>query len=160
MKKLIIAFAALIVLVVVFGCADDIILPKDPPLNGVYKGTYTVTQDYGAAAESTLTNFVIWRFTDTKYFMKLDTARHTGVCFCRVEGRYSLTDGVRLKESSWQVDGRAEGCTACNESSNPDGTFQRQIQDNVLILRTLDNATNTFLELELTPTDEPWEEVN
>ncbi len=159
MKKLLVPLAVLVVLAMMFGCADDIYLEADAPLDGVYRGTYTVITDYGSVSADTAMNYVVWRFTETNYFMKIDTAQHTGMCFCRVDGRYSLTDGVRLVEMNSRVDDRPPDCQACNEAYNPQGTFQRQARGNELILRTIDNATSTFVELKLTRTDEEWEDI-
>jgi hypothetical protein len=159
MKKLIIAFAALIVLVVVFGCADDIILPKDQPLNGDYYGTYTIIQDFGGADEQTFQNHVSWTFTETRYIMKVDTdsIETNQECFCNANGQYSLTDGVRLKELKSQPAGGVAECNACNFDYTPTGIFQRQLQEGTLILRSLDNANNIFHELRLTRVEEEEE---
>lgn len=152
MKKLLAAFAALVVLAIVFGCADDIILPEEEPIVGQYYGTYTIIENYGTPSENVYQNYVFWEFTETEYIMKVDTdsIQTDGACFCYNSGQYSLTDGIRLRTRSWNATGSPpQECTSCNDDFIPNGTFQRQLQGGVLILRSHDNAQNIFHELRL-----------
>lgn len=161
MKKLLAAFAALVIVAAIFGCADDIILPEDEPIVGKYYGTYTIKVDYNSADEQTLQNYISWTFTETNYIMQVDTdSIKTGQkCFCYTRGQYSLTDGIRLKQLSWNATGSPpEECTSCDENHVPTGVFQRQVSGEVLILRSIDNANNIFHELRLTRIAEEEEE--
>ena len=150
MKKMLVtvlvAGAALMV-----GCADDIILEEEAPLMGHYEGTYEVTLNYGAVNDSTLFSPVWVSFIEEIYIMKLDTVNFdidSNVCFCRVNGKFALTDGVRFKEDKSQPDGEVN-CMACNEEYNPDGTFQRENQGSRLILKS--QVGTTFMQLDLKP---------
>lgn len=161
MKKLLAAFVALVIVAAIFGCADDIILPEDEPIEGRYYGTYKVIENYGGAEPDTIQNFITWIFTETNYIMQVDTdsIKAEQECFCYTQGQYSLTDGIRLKQLSWNATGSPpEECTSCDENHVPTGVFQRQVSGKVLILRSIDNANNIFHELRLTRIAEEEEE--
>ncbi|MFH1686860.1 MAG: hypothetical protein ABIE70_04990 [bacterium] len=148
MKKLLVT-VLLAGLALIWGCASDIILEPEAPLIGDYEGIYRVTTDFGSAAENVDSSYVLVTFTTQTYIMRIDTARidtANQFCFCRVDGEYALTEGVRLREKHSLPDGEAN-CTSCNETHNPVGTFQRNNSGGMLILKNL--AGTTFKEMEL-----------
>jgi hypothetical protein len=147
MKKTFALVAIMAVMIGVFSCSDDIYIEPDAPLTGDYTGEYCVTQNYGSASQSTRCEFIEWTFTEDAYIMQLDTAKFEGECFCRVDGVYALSDGIRFQEKHSIPDGAA-GCTACNEADNPEGRFRIEWQGAILVLKQLDGTT--YKEIRLT----------
>ena len=143
-------FTGLAVIVVLiaflFSCADDIILEGMPSLEGEYKGIYMVITDDASSSADTIWNNVIWTFYEKSYVMDLDKDNHTGVCFCRVNGLYSFTEGIDIREDDWVVASEA-GCTACDEGNNPNGVFVRESIADTLVLKLKEGTTLKMLKL-------------
>ncbi len=155
MKKVLGLVVVGLMVMLIFGCADDIVLEQDALLNGDYVGTYIVTSNFGAPNQASAVQNIEWTFTDKNYFMNIDVENSTGKCFCRVDGEYLLETGIRLKESHSIPDQEA-GCNSCNDEENPEGTFRREYQGDTLVLK-LQEAT-IFKEIRLVlKTDEPEE---
>jgi hypothetical protein len=125
MYRLIVPLAVIALLAVIFGCADDIILEEEPPIEGVYKGEYTFVGDAdNDGSLDTLAQMIDWVFEDDEYRMFVDTSvdYNDNWPTCQVSGDYLLTEGVRLRQITSIPDERA-GFDACKESENPSGVF-------------------------------------
>ena len=147
MKKYLVILGCLVALVMAFGCQSDIVLPPDIVLVGTYTGTYSYITDYrGGDDEEITTEYVIFIFDETAYHMNLDTAQDVTECFCAVDGQWALTEGVRLKESSWFPD-EVAGCSACNDEMNPEGVFVRETVGDSLVLKLQEGTTLYMLRL-------------
>lgn len=147
--------AGLITLTVLFavicGCADDIVLYKEPPLDGEYGGEYIVYINYGDPnTEDTVMNYIVITFNEEKanYIMETDLEKNTGWCFCRVDGQYLLTEGVRLQKQHSQPFDPA-GCNACDDTQDPEGTFTREYKGDTLVLKLLDEEHQMFKQLRI-----------
>ena len=147
-----IALSVLTVIVCVaffVGCAEDIILPPEEPLVGDWEGTYNVILNYNSPTEEIVhEDYVLFEFGETNFIWSPDTLNHIdGVCFCYGYGSYALTDGVRLRVSDSQPRGEI-GCQSCNAEEDPDGTFRKEDDNGVLVLKQLNGTT--YKELRLT----------
>ncbi|HOP06441.1 MAG TPA: hypothetical protein PLF13_04030 [candidate division Zixibacteria bacterium] len=149
MKKALIVLALIAVPLYVWNCSSDIILEEEAPIEGEYEGIYYLTTDYGnTAVEVTDSQYIFWTFTEENFIMILDTTRNLDICdFCRVDGVYAFSDGIRLQIQHYQPDGNA-GCTACNENHNPEGRFRKETQGSEIVLKQLDGTT--YHEIRLT----------
>jgi len=117
---------AIILLVLMIGCAKDIFLPDPEPIIGFYKGEYVVTEDYKGPDESEKSWPIEWTFTENNgYIWHLDyniAYYATGLApICRGDGKYSLDEGVVLVKRHSQPD---IGFTACAAGDDPEGVFQ------------------------------------
>lgn len=124
MHRLIAPLVLITALAVIFGCAADIILEPEPPIEGVYKGDYILIAELGSADPDTLRQVIDWEFAEGEYRMFVDTSREYNDDWptCQVSGEYLLTEGVRLRQITSIPDDRA-GFDACTESENPQGVF-------------------------------------
>jgi hypothetical protein len=134
---------------VIYGCAEDIILPPEEPVVGDWEGTYKVTLNYNSGGDEIVhEDSVLFYFGESNFIMSPDTLRHIdGICFCYGYGSYALTDGVRLRMSDSQPKGEI-GCQSCNAEEDPDGTFRKEDQNGVLVLKQINGTT--YKELRLT----------
>ncbi len=150
MNRIAILVGVVAIVVLAFGCADDIVLPEDVPLIGTYEGSYTFVENYGGTDETEFIQDVRFVFTDKFYYMTLDINEgdEDTVCFCNVDGEYALTDGVRLKEAHWRTIGV---CSSCNPEQNPAGTFVRETQGNALVLKLREGTSYKELRLVRVP---------
>ena len=146
MNRLLVFLGCLVVLVLVLGCQSDLLLPEAESLVGTYTGTYTYITNYAAGQqEERISEYVIFIFDETAYHMNLDTTQELENCFCAVDGKWKLVEGVRLKEDN---SGPEEGCEgACNEEMNPEGVFVRETVADSLILKLQEGTTLYMLRL-------------
>jgi len=144
-------FGSLLLLValvaVVFGCADDIYLEPPAPLDGCYVGTYMViVSEEGTVARDTFFNHILFEFTEDQYYIEIDPDSTNGSCdFCKSDGSYLLTEGIRLKIVHSLV---SEGCTACQNALDPDGTYRKETQPDGSI-KLKQDADDVYSELHL-----------
>jgi hypothetical protein len=90
--------AALIIIVLLLGCAKDIIVKGPDTLKGVYNGRYTVITDYGNSSGATTTNeWIDWKFTDYKFYCTV-AAKETDTVFCDVSGNYKLQSKIIISD--------------------------------------------------------------
>jgi hypothetical protein len=153
MKKVAILVLSIGVLYLMFAaCSGDIILKSESDLRGTFNGDYIVTLDYGSTFAKEYTQPVVWIFTDSTYIMYIDTTRTWDLNFsiCRVDGRYSLTEGVNLFQLHSQPDEDA-GFNACKEKTNPQGDFSLTKSNNADTLRMVqyDQAESMYKELRI-----------
>jgi len=148
MKRTLGILALLICTAVIFGCAEDIILPDEGSLEGDWEGTYTVTLNYGSGTDEVVHHdYVLFYFGETSFIMSPDLENHVdGVCFCYGYGTWAPSEGVRLKITSSQPKGDI-GCQSCNSEEDPDGTFRKEDQNGTLVLKQLIGSTYKVLEL-------------
>ncbi len=129
------------------GCSDPPRPPIGPVLSGGYEGVYRVTHNWGDTAHQfTNWNHILWTFDVWQYSFRIDSARHTGHCFCAVTGQYILREGIHLQTINAVVDTEV-GCSDCDESEVPSGEFVREVMGDSLILRR--QADSVFMELRL-----------
>lgn len=154
MRTRLVLLAVILAVGLVVGCADDIVLPEETPLLGLYKGIYSVTRNYGTPSEQVMQNNILWEFKEKLFYMELDSTNNTGDCFCHVSGEYGLTEGVRLKVLTSGPPGSNLGCTSCEGNDDPDGTFVRLSSADTLILRLRDGGTFKEVKLLTRPAEE------
>lgn len=124
MNKSAVTAAVIILLALIIGCAEDIYLDEQAPIVGSYKGEYVVTE-YEGGSTVEYRQPIDWMFTeDNKYIMHFDYAKlYTVTNFqnmmCRVDGKYSLDEGVVLVKKHSQPD----VSTSCNDGNDPEGVF-------------------------------------
>jgi hypothetical protein len=145
MRKLLLSVA---VVALVAGCADDIIIPPDPPIEGKYYGEYIVTKDYGTMDDTTVSSSVYWEFDGDIYRMNLDSTSKQVHCFCNCKGQYSLGDVVRLEPLTWWA-GNHDSCEACDEMAVPQGQFKIISRREPLLLKAVDEEAGQYRELRL-----------
>ena len=153
MKKVAVLVLTIGVLYLMFAaCSDDIILTSDSDLRGTFNGDYIVTLDYGSTFAEEHTQPVVWIFTDSTYIMRIDTSRTWDINFsiCRVDGRYSLAEGVVLSQLHSQPDEDA-GFNACKEKTNPQNEFSLTKSNNADTLRMVqyDQVESMYKELRI-----------
>jgi uncharacterized membrane protein (UPF0182 family) len=95
MKRL---FLVLFVAALIIGCAKDIYIEPLSDLRGVYQGKYIVKTDGGASLEE----YIIWTFSDTKFWSEIDTTKTQAKVFCDLTGVYKVGDVVTLSEVNTQ----------------------------------------------------------
>ena len=136
-------------LIILAGCSSDIILESESDLRGDYVGTYTVTENFGSNLAKVNSQPIKWRFTDTTYIMQIDTSQEYDPNFsiCRVDGRYSLSDGVQLAE----VHSIPDPFTACKNKNNPTGLFflTKSATTDTLTMKQNDGRTAIFKEIKI-----------
>lgn len=130
------------------GCrAPGTISINPPPLTGDYEGAYRVTHNWGDSASAfTNWNYILWSFDNDHYSFRIDSARHSGHCFCTVKGQYTLGEGIYFQSISAVVDTGA-GCSECDESEAPAGEFVRETKGDSLIFGQL--VDSVYKELRL-----------
>lgn len=130
------------------GCSDPgRVSSAPPPLTGEYEGVYRVTHNWGDSAHQfTASNNVLWTFDEWRYYFRIDSARHTGHCFCAVTGLYTLREGIHFQMITAVVD-NVGGCRHCDPSEAPAGEFVRETKGDSLIFRR--QADSLFIESRL-----------
>lgn len=147
MKRFLIVLVLIAVPLLVWNCSSDIILEPEAPLQGEYYGQYKVIVNFNAADEDSMTERILWTFTEENYIMTIDTANDEGSCnFCRVDGVYAYSDGIRIQEQHSLPDGIA-GCTACDASNNPEGRFRKETHGDTILLKQQEGETFKQLTL-------------
>jgi hypothetical protein len=121
----------IVVAVIIFGCASDIILEEPASLKGVYKGRYIVT-----IGEQVTKQPIDWKFTDDSYYMSLDSTdvsfKKDECDFCKVYGHYVVEERVRLTQTGEGQPCKDVGCQTCNNDYSPQGSFTlEQPEDSV-----------------------------
>lgn len=129
-------------------CTDHPIVDHaPPPLTGEYEGVFRVTHNWGDSAHQfTDWNNVLWIFDERQYRFRIDSAQHSGHCFCAVTGQYTLSEGIYFRSISAVVDTGA-GCSECDESEAPAGEFVRETKGDSLIFGQL--VDSVYKELRL-----------
>jgi hypothetical protein len=91
--------AALIIIILLLGCAKDIIVKGPDTLKGVYNGRYTVITDYGNSGGATTTNeWIDWKFTDYKFYCTVSLKQTEEPPFCDVSGNYKLQSKIIISD--------------------------------------------------------------
>ncbi len=153
MKKLNLTIFTVILMLAFFtGCSGDIILESESEIKGIYKGTYTITENFGSNLADIHTQPIIWQFTDSTYIMNIDTAEIFDASFsiCRVNGRYLLSINLNLAELNSIPDEDA-GFSACKTKTNPNGIFTltKTSSDARIILKQYNEVDNIFKEIDI-----------
>jgi hypothetical protein len=121
-RKIVGLAVLIVVAVIIFGCASDIILEEPASLKGVYKGRYIVT-----IGEQKTQQPIDWTFDDISYHMFLDPTDPSfieGVCdFCKVYGRYVVEERVKLTQTGGGLPFEEVNCNSCNDDYSPRGAF-------------------------------------
>ena len=115
MKKLVfLLFAAVLMLA---GCADDIIITQRSELRGAYKGYYKIIENYETGGEThTEIQYIDWTFTDQKFFCEVnDTINAQWLCDC--SGNYALENVLVFSDT-------LIGAQTCDRDRIPIGDFQ------------------------------------
>ncbi len=150
----IIVIFAVISLILVMGCSDDIVLPSDSVISGSYEGTYIVTEDYGSSQAKENIQLIVFEFIDSSstYIMRIDTEKDFDSSFsvCRVDGKFLFTEGVTLLQLHSLPDELA-GQDACDSKFNPEGLFTliKSGSSDSLRLTQFDNAAKVFKEIRI-----------
>ena len=151
-KKNLTILTVILMLTFLVGCSGDIILESENELKGIYRGTYTVTENFGSNLADINTQPIIWQFTDSTYIMNIDTSENFDASFsiCRVNGRYLLAENLNLAELNSIPDEDA-GFNACKTKTNPSGIFTltKSGSDDRIILKQFDEANNIFKEIDI-----------
>jgi hypothetical protein len=151
-------------LVALIGCGDDdvdlvtnnwepaefyFVLPDT--IDAEWRGLYRVVVNHMTPEADTLENYVIWTIRNHFYRLRIDSANHTGDCFCVVSGLATYkTD--RIFFAPRRTRPYAVGCDTCDPAPSLEGTFQKELHLDTLVLTQLDSTT--YKELRLTRTDE------
>jgi hypothetical protein len=91
--------AALIIIILLLGCAEDIVVRSKPSLKGVYNGRYTVKTNVGfGGGETTRNEWIDWKFTDYKFYCTVSSKQTEDPPFCDVSGNYTLSNGIAFSD--------------------------------------------------------------
>lgn len=142
--------AALIIIILLLGCAKDIIVKAPITLKGAYSGRYTVVTNVGfGGGETTRDQWTEWTFTDYKFYCKLDTTKpYTEVYFCDFSGNYALSSNITLADTLVSV-----GQT-CTHSDVAVGSFSYRTKPGVdgapdsVFMEQLMGTTRKVIKLE------------
>jgi len=117
----------------ILGCSDDIVLESESDLKGNFLGTYTIIENYGSTSQEEHSQPIIWTFADSTYIMRIDTTQEydRDYSICRVDGRYSLTEGVNFVE----LHSLPDPFTSCKDNLNPRDLFTLVKSNNADTLR-------------------------
>lgn len=107
-----------------YGC-DGPEPPLEPPpsLVGSYSGIYTRTIQ-GQPDSTEVSQYIIWTFTDTKFYMDYDASHYPDVSaanICDCGGLYAVTSGIVLQAENSLDSNRTN--RVCNEDYFPDGQY-------------------------------------
>jgi len=116
MKKALLG--ALIGLVVIVNCADDIYVAPASPITGTYKGEYKVVRQTETGTQTKRVSAAEWNFTDQRYETgTLDPI--VGEDICGSSGFYEIESNINF------IFGEIETQT-CNPADIPTGEFSFQ----------------------------------
>lgn len=116
-------FATFLIMIVIGSCHCNEPPPSGfipPTIDGNYRGWYTYID---VNTNDTLTQTIMWSFTDTEYEMKIDfeSIEFSDFCLCESNGQYLLEDRLRLMEDSSKSFKFI--CDECDNTKNPTGLF-------------------------------------
>lgn len=81
--------------IIITGCAKDIVVTQQGELRGYYPGEFIYTENWGSGTGSQTTKqYIHWTFTDQKFFCEIDTVKNTQIEFCGFSGSYVYEDNV------------------------------------------------------------------
>ena len=137
MKRLILF---LIVVLLVVGCAKDIIIESRSDIRGNYEGTYQSIINYTVPSTKIKNQDVLWIFTDFRFICdaKVDSTR----VFCDFSGNYTMGDYMVFKDTLVEEQ-------VCTHSDIPIGEFVFRREGDSLIITQEDHINKTFKELRL-----------
>jgi hypothetical protein len=141
MKKgfFIVIVIALISLIFVNSCKDDIILEPLPTLEGTYAGEFRVITGYQTPSADTSSSTIEMQFSDESYFFDSD---NTPDAFCNPRGTYTLAaNNIELTETD-------KNCSSviAKERDNPRGQFSiRRPADSVIMLQQASDTLKQIL---------------
>ncbi|HEX2897797.1 MAG TPA: hypothetical protein VHP63_07090 [candidate division Zixibacteria bacterium] len=132
----------LFLLFIVGACTNDITIPPQPTLEGLYAGIYKVTTGYQSPAEEITISTIEMLFTDEVYrFNSLNIPD----AFCSPYGEYVLSaNNIEFDETQRNCAG-----AIANESDNPRGQFSIRRPGDSAILVQLDTVSFTFRQIQL-----------
>jgi len=139
MKRL---FLILFVLTLVVGCAKDIYIEPLSDLRGVYEGKYIIKTDTGGSLEQ----YIIWTFSDNKFWSEIDTTKTQLKVFCDLTGSYTLGDVVTLSEVNTQGQ-------QCNYAYVLEGDFSMRRPGDSVILEQYDADANAHKYVRMEKTE-------
>jgi len=128
----------LFAIVLVLGCAKDIIVPPATTLAGVYHGEYVVYPDLeGNAAK--IPEWIEWHFTDQTFSMTAERLTERPKVFCDWWGFFELKSNIIFSKA----DGRGDQCV---HDYAPDTTFifrriSAEGRDSLYMFRIFGNPT-------------------
>jgi hypothetical protein len=141
--------AALIIIILLLGCAKDIIVKPPNTPKGVYNGLYTVITNYGSSSGATTRDqWIEWTFTDYKFYSKATKTDLKPQEFCDVSGNYSITSNITLSDTLVSVD------FTCTHSDVPSGSFSYRTKAGVdggpdsAFMEQLEGTTKKIIVLE------------
>ena len=91
---------AIFVLALMFGCAKDIIVKPPSTLVGNYHGMITVIRGYNTSTPTTVQEWIMWTFSDYKFWMYAEKTDLLPKVFCDITGNYATTDKITLSDTS------------------------------------------------------------
>jgi hypothetical protein len=106
-----------------YGCPGKPPLEPPPSLVGSYTGTYARTI-LGQPDSIEASQYIIWTFTDTQYYMDYDTSHYADVSaasICDCGGIYAVTSGILLQAET-SLDSNRTG-RICEKDYAPDGQY-------------------------------------
>ena len=130
MKRLFLIF---FVMILIIGCADDIIIPKASELFGSYKGLYQIDSDAGPTREQ----YISWDFSDKQFWMVADRTDEKPQIFCDVTGFYEITDMMVLKDT-------VVAEQTCQHYEVPIGEFKMRRSGDSVLLKQYDTNIKAF----------------
>jgi hypothetical protein len=87
-------------LLIIAGCAKDIVVKPPEGLRGAYEGTYTVREKVGSSnPPEPIRQFVQWTFTDQRFFCDIDTLKNLEIKICNHSGNYEMGNRVTFKDT-------------------------------------------------------------
>ncbi len=139
MKKLLLF---LIAIVIVVGCAKDIIVPPSSDIRGSYTGTYESVTNYKVPGTISRIQDVKWTFSDTRFWCDYDSSSIARV-FCDFLGNYTLgTQVITFTDTLVEEQ-------ICTHSDIPIGEFTMGSRGDTLRIAQWDIPKNTFKVLML-----------
>lgn len=110
-------FWLVLAVAIMAGCAEDIVVEPPQSLRGVYDGEYIVTRDYGSSGGgTTVSQWVVWTFSDQKFWMEATKTDQRPKVFCDMSGNYKLETNITLSDPN-------TGGDQCDPRDVPEGTF-------------------------------------
>lgn len=106
------------ILILVMGCAKDIIVKPPSSLAGLYNGEITITKNANTSNPGPVNKeWIEWTFSDQKFWMKAIRTDERPQVFCDVFGNYTVTDKITTSQVS------SSDPFTCELNDYPIGTF-------------------------------------
>jgi len=106
----------LFAIILVLGCAKDIIVPPITTLAGVYHGEYKVIRNYGGNDQTHDEEWIEWHFTDQTFSMTAERLTERPKVFCDWFGFFELKSNIIFSKAYG-------GADQCDPNDRPDTTF-------------------------------------